>query len=53
MKAASERPQVTACYETGLAEVRKRMEASGTRFPGKTDDICFFCDYLCTRGRRA
>jgi hypothetical protein len=53
MKTASERPQVTACYETGLAEVRKRMEASGTRFPGKTDDICFFCDYLCNRGRRA
>ncbi|TFG84859.1 MAG: hypothetical protein E4H20_01985 [Spirochaetales bacterium] len=41
---------VRARYETGLGTLRERMEASGIRFPGKTADICFFCDYLCTTG---
>jgi len=39
--------QVLACYESGLGSVRKRLEAEGRKFPGKTDDICFFCDVLC------
>ena len=46
MQAAAARPKVSDCYDTGLATIRKRLEASGVRFPGKTDDICFFCDYL-------
>lgn len=50
MRAAAERPQVRACYDTGLGAVRQRLEAEGVRFPGKTGDICFFCDYLCEEG---
>lgn len=46
MQAAATRPKVSDCYDTGLATIRKRLEASGVRFPGKTDDICFFCDHL-------
>lgn len=46
MQAAAALPKVSDCYDTGLATIRKRLEASGVRFPGKTDDICFFCDYL-------
>lgn len=46
MKAAAARPKVCDCYDTGLATVRKKLEASGVRFPGKTDDMCFFCDYV-------
>lgn len=47
---AAASPRVRACYETGLGEVRKRLEAEGFAFPGKTADICFFCDFLCKRG---
>ncbi|MBU0926394.1 MAG: radical SAM protein [Spirochaetes bacterium] len=50
MRNAAERPLIRACYETGLGETRKRLEASGVKFPGKTGDACFFCDYLCRRG---
>ncbi|HOZ71773.1 MAG TPA: radical SAM protein [Spirochaetales bacterium] len=47
---AAARPLVRACYEAGLATTRRRLEAAGVRFPGKTGDACFFCDYLCKRG---
>lgn len=46
MQASAARPKVSDCYDTGLATIRKRLEASGVRFPGKTGDICFFCDYI-------
>ncbi len=38
------------CYQTGLATYRAELEARGFRFPGKTGDICFFCDWLCAHG---
>lgn len=47
---AAASPRVRACYETGLGEVRKRLEAGGLAFPGKTADLCFFCDWLCKKG---
>ncbi|MCP5454245.1 MAG: radical SAM protein [Spirochaetaceae bacterium] len=47
---AAARPLVRACYDTGLAATRKRLEAEGVRFPGRTGDACFFCDYLCGEG---
>ncbi|OHD24832.1 MAG: hypothetical protein A2Y38_18765 [Spirochaetes bacterium GWB1_59_5] len=49
MANAAANAQVVACYETGLGAVRNRLEAEGRKFPGKTDDICFFCDTLCRR----
>lgn len=46
MKSASGNPHVRLCYDKGLDARRRELETSGTRFPGITDDICFFCDYL-------
>ncbi|OQA63214.1 MAG: 4Fe-4S cluster-binding domain-containing protein [Treponema sp.] len=43
-------PHITACYVEGLSSVRKVLEKKGAIFPGKTDDICFFCDWLCNNG---
>ena len=47
MESAAANTQVRACFDEGLGSVRKRLEAGGKRFPGKTRDICFFCDHLC------
>jgi hypothetical protein len=47
MKKAEAKPQVRACYEEGLGASRKRLEARGVVFPGKTKDICLFCEWLC------
>jgi len=49
MENAQANSQVRACFDEGLGSVRKRLEASGTRFPGKTRDICFFCEHLCNQ----
>ena len=46
---AANSPVVRACFETGLAVIRELLEAQGTKFPGKTEDRCFFCDYLAKR----
>ncbi len=51
--AGRSRPYVRACYETGLGEYRKELEAKGIEFPGKTDDMCFFCDWVCGKGLSA
>lgn len=50
MAVAASAPQVGACYEKGLGRLRQELEAKGVAFPGKTSDICFFCDYLCEQG---
>lgn len=44
---AAAAPQVHQCYDTGLAAFAQAQEAGGMVFPGKTGDLCFFCDYLC------
>lgn len=44
---AKSNPMVKNCFETGLGNLRKKLEKSGTKFPGKTTDICGFCDYYC------
>jgi len=43
-------PHVRACYERGLGAVRKELESRGIALPGKTADICQFCDWLCEKG---
>jgi hypothetical protein len=49
---AASTPQVHQCYDLGLAALARQRMAEGLIFPGKTGDLCFFCDYLCqTRGR--
>jgi len=43
-------PHLRSCYVKGLGARRKELEAAGTVFPGKTADLCFFCDWMCARG---
>jgi len=50
MNRAKEGPHVRLCYEKGLDARRRELEEKGVKFPGKTDDICFFCDYLYKNG---
>ncbi|HSV56904.1 MAG TPA: radical SAM protein [Magnetospirillaceae bacterium] len=50
MRTATANPHVRLCYEQGLEARRRELEAAGVRFPGKTDDPCFFCDYLFRNG---
>lgn len=38
---------IEICFETGLAALRKELQKKGTVLPGKTSDICTFCDYIC------
>lgn len=38
---------ISICYETGLGEYRKQLKKQGIKFPGKTQDICSFCDFVC------
>lgn len=47
---ARAKPHITDCYEKGLGARRKELESSGIAFPGKTNDPCFFCDWLCKHG---
>lgn len=37
---------VRAVFKDGLSRIRSRLEKAGQRFPGKTADHCFFCDYI-------
>lgn len=51
IKNAQENPLVKICYETGLGKYRKQLKKQlhkqGKKFPGKTNDICSFCDFVC------
>lgn len=47
MKQAQENRIVKICYEQGLGNYRKQIKKAGHKFPGKTNDICSFCDYVC------
>lgn len=33
-------------FNSGLVKIRKRLEASGIKFPGRTSNHCFFCHYI-------
>lgn len=44
MKNASENPMVKLCFEKGLSSILKERQHN---FPGKTADICTFCDFIC------
>lgn len=37
---------VSTVFGSGLHAIRKQLESSGIRFPGKTTNHCFFCYYL-------
>ena len=40
---------VNICYNDGLNNYRKSREKLGKSFPGKTQDMCMFCNYLCKK----
>ena len=42
MKNAAKNPMVELCFTKGLSRYRRFK-----KFPGKTSDICSFCDYVC------
>lgn len=48
IKRANKNPFVYTVYNSGLSGIRKRLERSGFKFPGKTEDLCYFCRYLIT-----
>ena len=37
---------INAIFNSGFHPIRKRLERSGVRFPGRTTNHCFFCHYL-------
>ena len=37
---------VSKIFKSGLHPIRRALERSGIRFPGKTSNHCFFCFYL-------
>ena len=46
MQKALSSPAVRICQETGLSAFRKKLERRGVELPGKTDDICAFCEWV-------
>lgn len=49
IKTAERKRFVRAVFTIGLGGIRKRLEKIGVKFPGKTENHCFFCDYLLTK----
>ena len=37
---------VDTVFNRGLSYIRRQSEKAGHKFPGKTGNICFFCNYL-------
>lgn len=40
---------VSTVFGSGLLNLRKKLERLGFRFPGKTSDHCYFCNYVMTK----
>ncbi len=40
---------VRSVFTIGLSGIRKRLERLGVRFPGKTENHCFFCHHILTK----
>jgi glutamine cyclotransferase len=36
-------------FRIGLSRIRKRLEKLGIKFPGRSDNHCFFCSYILTK----
>ena len=51
IKQASENRMIKICYEKGLGkykkELKKQLKKKGQKIPGKCNDICSFCDFVC------
>lgn len=49
MKNASETPMIRLCFEKGLSSLIPKLEKED-KLPGKTGDICTFCDFVSKAG---
>lgn len=54
MQNAATNPLLKICYEEGLSHYRrhglkKLLRTHKEKIPGKTGDICTFCDYVCKK----
>ena len=52
MKNAEQNVMVQRCFTEGLShyrrhELKKELKACSKKLPGKTSDICTFCDFVC------
>lgn len=47
MHQASKNPMLKICYNDGLSKQIKELKKKGVDIPGKTGDICAFCDFVC------
>lgn len=45
MQNAGKNPMIKLCFEKGLSSLIPKLEKEG-KLPGKTGDICSFCDYI-------
>ena len=48
LRKAARNPYIRAVFERGLGRIRGRLSARGVRFPGKTDNHCYFCHHILT-----
>jgi hypothetical protein len=48
LRKAARNPYVRTVFERGLSRLRGRLAADGVRFPGRTDNHCFFCHHVLT-----
>ena len=54
MQKATENKMLKICYEEGLSHFRRHglkkiLRANKEKLPGRTNDICTFCDYVCKK----
>jgi len=47
LKKAGSSRMIDICYNTGLKKYIKVLKKSKIKLPGKTSDICTFCDFTC------
>ena len=54
MQNTAENQMIKLCYEEGLSHYRRHglkkiLRANKEKLPGRTNDICTFCDYVCKK----
>lgn len=49
MQNAEKNPMIKLCFEKGLSSLIKKLEKE-KKLPGKTGDICTFCDFIAKAG---
>lgn len=47
MRQAEQTEMVRLCFSEGLSSQIRALKKQGVHFPGRTDDICAFCGFVC------